>query len=311
MNFLTDWRLLAMPGPQFLVFFAVTSSIVIILALFLVRLADSTNALGLPRIAGVGNPYEVAWLSGGARQTAQTAFYELNHAGLIAVGATGVVSIKSGIGPSLSAPAARLLRDLQQDANVADSLASPRILKGMTEATAPLRQNLERRGLTHSREYQAGALKTFVIAGATLTALAGAKMFVALSTGHPNVLGLIVEIAIALVALAIFAGAENRRIATRRGRAVLKSMRAAYSRGTTASTKPDPNSTLLLLGLFGAGALVGTADAALAQHFGQSRSNGDSGGGGRSCSSGDGGNGRSCSSGGGGGGCGGCGGGGD
>jgi len=142
---------------------------------------------------------------------------------------------------------------------------------------------------------------------ACLIALAGAKIHVALATGHHNIDLLVVLMLVAVTALLIPA-AQKRTALGRRALEQLRGLFAALQwRSSEASAVPSE--AALLAAVFGVYALPGESRKAWGQIWGST-----SGAGGADSAGGDGGGSHSCGSGGGGScggggsGCGGCGG---
>src|ERR1700676_634153 len=85
MGWLLDNPLADMRGTDFLVFYAIAAGIVLTGAYFFIAVRDVTGAQRPPATPSVIDPYELAYLRGGANEVIRTAVYALRQKGLIEV----------------------------------------------------------------------------------------------------------------------------------------------------------------------------------------------------------------------------------
>lgn len=328
MDWLTNNFIGSMPGPDFLLFYGIY--IVIVLVWCKTRLNRlNDDASPLPPIPAKPDPYEIAYLRGGAREVLWVALFNLQQQGYLRLSSD--LTRLNSLEPTESVPTESLLPPVERIvyAEFAQSAASPHIYRAAAGRIETLcyeyRNRLMGQGLIASPEQLARKFAVGVKAFFAIAALGGYKLAAALSTGHSNVEFLIIMGAISsLIVVGMCASAPLNH----RGKAYLERLNLAYGglRGqapsliTPGATNDDG---LLMIGLFGMDVLADTAYAPFAgvYHASMPPVPPASGGGCSSCASvsscnsggGDSG-GSSCSSGGGdsggGGGCGGCGGGG-
>ena len=300
-----------MRGPEFLVLYSVYCLIVIALAVVWSRRCDplpfGTSLPGEPRAGG--DPYELAWLRDGRDGMLQTALVSLTQRGFVQV-LDGQAQRTTLVPQSL--------RPVEQI--VYTALQAPRSVRRMLDDYS-VRINLANAAAAYEARFRQAGLATtptertrvHVARGVGIAAVLGLglfKLMAAISTGHYNVLFLIL---IAIVTTVVIALLCRPLRLNARGRAYLKQLTTTYTawRMAPAAASADVDMLPLYVGLLGTSVLAGTEydDLNRQLHPQASASGGSSGCGSSSCSGGgssDGGGGSSC----GGGGCGGCGGGG-
>jgi uncharacterized protein (TIGR04222 family) len=309
MGWLFDNVLANMPGPDFLKFYAICAGVVLTAAYLFIATQDTTGGRPPPAIAGVIDPYEIAYLRGGTNEVIRAAAYALWQRGVIELAENAYIR-----------PAHFTVQDLTPiEREVLDTIApAPKVAGLFSDKSLRLRlerlcgdyeRRLSAEQLLTPPEARRAARRTLFVAGGLLIALAGYKLAAAAAHGRSNVGFLVVEAALVCFALLWGLGRVNQNRASRRGKAYLAQIQLAYSDRLRAVKAANPESVpgqsvlggsaLLMIGLFGLAALQDTAEAPFAKAFAQSSGSGGDGGG--SCGGGDGG---------GGGGCGGCGGGG-
>jgi uncharacterized protein (TIGR04222 family) len=309
MDWLFDNSLADLHGPQFLFLYAVFAGILVIAAVFFVDMQDRTGGMAPPPTPSDADPYELAFLRGGANEVIRTAIYALRQKGLIEIVEKGRIKA-TGVDPG-SFELTRLERRVCEAILPAPLISQ--LFKNLPEYVdrlcAPYRLRLSAEQLLSPPEVRRAAHYALAVGIGLLVALAAYKIAAAVMHGRSNLGFLIIETAASCFVLYWLVQRTASGNASKRGKALLSQIQLAYSGHAAAAFggAADRNagaalgaSALFMVGLFGFGILKGTPDAALAQQFAASRS-GDGGGG---CGSGGG-----C--GGGGGGCGGCGGGGD
>ena len=339
MEWLMDNPIANMYGPHFLLFYGAVCILTILAGWIMRRTLDWTRRMPAPMIPATPDPYEIAYLRGGESEVTRTVIFGLMQRGYLRASALGAGQMME---QAPEHPDRRALAGIERRAF--DWFAAPREVKdifnapkaapqGRAEAgaladavkafCAPYRQRLQSEHLLTPPSVIA-SLRLLQLAGALVIFGLGAyKLFVALARGRTNIGFLII---IGIVALVIFLAVARAERLSARGREYIKRLQLAFERlrprgatqmpGTTQTlglTQPlgaangfDPT-LLLLVSVFGVGALAGTPHESYQRMFPQTGGSGGSGGGcsassGSSCSS------SSCGGGGcGGGGCGGCG----
>lgn len=319
MNWLVDNPIANLPGPDFLAFYILVCFVTLLLCWGIRRSADPAGALPPLPIPSEPDPYEVAYLRGGANEVTRTAIFTLLQRGYLqpTVHPNPLLRVFSSqwLERSPKAPDARHLASIEQ--RVWEWVTVPRDPTeafrsgGLASQIEPLCAAYERRLRDEQllatpsmvgAAWRAGLLGALVILG-----LGSYKLAIALSRGRTNVLFLI---AVAIVSTIILIGVLNIPRQSRRGRKYLEQLQLAFEQyrqrvGRLTASAVDPILPLLV-GLFGVSVLAGTPFDYYQQMFHRAASSSSCGGGCGSC-----GGGSSCSGGSCGGGCGGCGGGGD
>lgn len=327
-----------MYGPYFLVFFGfVIFFAVVILALVKTQF-DTTDKLGIPAIPPNIDPYEIAYLRGGANEVARSVVFSLLQKGFIEI-------------DNIATPA--VIKKTQNQSNTSRLNPIEQLTLGWLGASREPKEFFGASGLVKQLEVYGNSYQGRLEQQQMLTSdedrtalnpvkwsvyllilgLGAYKLLAAIAHGNFNIILLII---FTIAGLAIAKAVSNLPRVTKLGKAYLDRLQTAFDNlkytsqaAYIASNQPraapqtsfagvDP--LLLSVGVFGAGILAGTVFDGYNQAFqraqsasvagGSSCSSGcgscSTGGGSSSCSSSDGGGGSSC-----GGGCGGCGGGGD
>jgi uncharacterized protein (TIGR04222 family) len=303
---------LNLPGPEFLNVFGALAIVVLVAGWLLIRFADRTGGAPPPPVPQNPDPVAIAFLQGGVNQVIRMICYDLVQRGYAALGPDDrIAPTKKRPEPgALDAMERRVLESIRAKPKAHQLFADRAQRRELLAQLEPVRARLAAENLVKPDSVKAWRTRVQVVGALLLVGFAGAKIYVALTTGHTNVSYLIFLCIAAVLALFVLCYAATRSHASRRGQAYLEAMKLAYKPrldeallelGAPAPTKAFEGASLFLIGLYGFSVLKGTADAAFAEHF--KRASGDGGGGcGSSC-------GGSCGSGDGGGGCGGCGGG--
>lgn len=302
-----EW-IASMPGPLFLAFYALVTTVTLLGCWLAVRTAPETEPA--PLVPANPDPYEIAYLRGGEPEVGRLAIIDLARRGLLHESAGKGLLGKTRLRPAAdqnadrhlpSAPSRVLSLFRSHDEPVEKMQKLPAFREAVRAIAEPFAMRYAEPFLVSpSRRMAVRALGWAVILG-----LGGYKLVVALQRGHTNVLFLIM---MALVALPILSASTKSRL-NGRGKVFLKKIQSAYSELKTKpkiAGAPLAHSDLLLaVGLFGAPVLLGGADVHYAEMLGRQamRDSGVTGGSCSSCSSSSSGDGGGC-----GGGCGGCGG---
>jgi uncharacterized protein (TIGR04222 family) len=316
MNPITDFN-----AREFLTFYPV-----FILAVWMVRRwftwqSDRTlDDAWIP--PGVANPYDVAYLRGGANELARVALVRLAERGFLEARSTGVV--QSSTHPDLASLTSleRSLFDFFDSERSAREITDEISLRARVNAhVLPYEERLQSQRLLSPSNVIRADRRSALLGAAAIALVGVARFAVALQRHRPA--GFL--IAMGIVGIIVVAWPGVGRL-SRRGKAYLDSLRGAAS-SFNAHDAASPDTTLFMAtALFGMTALDGSPHEALGEMFTKQKasaaaSSGDAGGwfgaGSDGGGGGDGGGGASCGGGGGGGGscaggggCGGCGGGG-
>jgi uncharacterized protein (TIGR04222 family) len=305
---------LNLPGPEFLNVFGVLAIIVLAAGWLLIRFADQTGQRPPPPVPQEPDPIEVAFLQGGVNQVIRMICYDLVQRGYAALGSDDriVPTTKRPEPGALDAMESRVLESIQAKPKAHELFANLTQRRELLGQLKSVHDRLAARELVKPESVKTWRTRVQILGTLLLVGVAGAKIYVALNTGHKNVWYLVFLCLAAVMGLFVLCYVATRSHASRRGQAYLDAMKLAYKPrldeqllevGAPTPVKAFEGASLFLIGLYGFSVLKGTADGAFAEHF--KRASGD---GGSSCGSSCGG---SCGSGDGGGGCGGCGGGGD
>lgn len=321
MNPITDFN-----AREFLLFYAV-----FILAAWMVRLwftwhSDRTLDDAWIR-PGVANPYDVAYLRGGANELARVAIVRLAERGFIEIRRDAVVQSPTDSSLATLTSLERSLFDFFEGERSAREITDEISLRARVNAhVLPYEERLQSQRLLSPPDVMSADRRSALVAAASIALVGVARFAVALQRHRPA--GFL--IAMGIVGIIAVAWPSVRRL-SRRGKAYLDSLRDASS-SFNARGAESPDATLFMAtALFGMTALSGSPHEALGEMFTRQKASnaaasggtdgwfgggsdgggggagggGVSDGGGGSCGGGGGG---SC---GGGGGCGGCGGGGN
>jgi uncharacterized protein (TIGR04222 family) len=313
-------------GPYFLLFYLIVIAVVVVTCFKSVRSVDRTHDLDPPEIPARLDPYEVAYLRGGANEVTRVAIASLIQRGLLQIAKQKQWLAKTKMIDRRRKPAAGELAPIEACVLKWSGFpARPETLfqafglsQVVAEACAPYEAKLAEKNLLAPKEMKELGAWLWWIGSAVIVGLGVYKLVVALEKGHHNVAFLCILGIAGVLALGFACVALPRR--SRVGEAYLERLKRAYGglksqvhpvgSLTSALTLADDPGTrgrahspsaysdcLLMVGIFGVASLAGTPLADLTTMFPQGAS---SGGG---CGGGCGGGGGGC-----GGGCGGCGG---
>ena len=309
MSWLFDNFIGQMPGPDFLVIYAILAVVVLVAAFLFIERQDVTGDRPPPAIPPVVDPYELAYLRGGINEIVRTAVYALRQQGLVEITEKTRIRATGFSAQQLNAIERAVLATIAPAPRIAALFGDKNLRNNLERLCEGYQRRLSAEQLLTPPEVRGAARLTMVVAGALLIALAAYKIAAAAMHGRSNIGFLCIEATVAFVVMIWMLQRVNASHASKRGKDYLAKVQLAYSghlgavRGAATRSIPGGaaigGSALLMVGLFGFAILKDTPDAALAKAFAQSSGAGGDGGG--SCGGGDGG----------GGGCGGCGGGGD
>ena len=260
-----------MYGPQFLLFYAVVILITCAACWMTLRRLDRTNRLPVLAVPSDPDPYEIAYLRGGENELIRSVIFGLILKGFLRVNQSKKEPL---IERTERSPEQRQLLPLER--RVLDEFTSPKkpsaifrssVLYEVEGPAAAYEQRLRREHLLMPAEVRQAATQIWLAGMAVVAGLGGYKLFIALSKGRHNVAFLIAMGVVSLIVLALICRAPRL---SRRGRAYIERLQLAFeklksqakmNRTTDLSTSGTgvDQTPLLLMGLFGVGALAGTA----------------------------------------------------
>ncbi len=321
MDFLFDNPLANLYGPYFLIFYSIFIGWTIIGYRILINRLDKTTHFALPPIPPKPDPFEIAYLRGGANELARALIFSLTQKNLLKI----VNEDKtSHILPTNADFDRNTLSPLEKTA--LGWFSSRREIKelfgknGLTNTLLPYAETYQARlEMSHffpDEEMKTQNMRLARTAFLIFAGLGAYKFIAALYNGHSNIWGIVV---VTIIGMFLMGKAAKMPRLTTLGKTYLERLQLAFERikhsshnlvNNQSATFAAVDPFLLSVGVFGGAALAGTiySDYNTAFQRAQNQSavstgSCGSGCGSGSCSSGDGG-GSSCGSG-----CGGCGGG--
>lgn len=294
-----------MPGPFFLPLFAAFIALVIIALRLLRRVVGANEGAEPPRVPASPDPYQTAFLAGGANEVLRTVLMELVQTGAVKVSASNkehLVAVPSADVEAMN-PLQRSTWTWLESPRTAQDLFSTTGLKQTLEGPlTELEAGLRQQQLLVSSGQHLFQNRLRILGIMLILALGGYKLTVALAAGKRNV-GFLIPLGIIGAIVAAVQLRPTRLTAA--GKEYLKKLKTAFSGLKSQEyAAMTPRMVGLTVALFGISALDSTIFADYHALFKKSlASGGGDGSGGSSCGS------SGCGSGCGGGGCGGCGGG--
>jgi uncharacterized protein (TIGR04222 family) len=288
--------MLTMPGPQFLILFVAICVAVYVFVTVVIGIGEA----GFPAERRIRDPYLIAYLRGDTDEVIRVATLALLLRGLLKAADSELRTVDSSELDRAAVPIEKaLLTACREGASPAQILHNTAI----RAAANQYHNRLIEAGLIPGETAESLRQRTVLIGIAVVVTVAAAKIAVALSTGHSNILFLVI---LAGIAVAVLFSKLNERL-TRRGRATLRELRTLFaslkSRVNALPASAIPEATLLAA-VFGVYVPPGMAQGAWGKIFPPPSTNSSTGydtsSSGSTCSS-------SGGCGGGGGGCGGCG----
>lgn len=285
---------LDLPGPDFLVFYALLALVVLGL-LYVARVSGESGEA--PRL-DTTDPYLIAYLRGGKNEALRVATVALIDRGLLVEDEEKktVVAVAKRAAPSLPIEQA-LVRHFEEPHLAPTVFGHP----DLAAVCAPYERRLAALGLLPDAERKARRRTLLMSALVVLVGISVAKIVVALSRGRSNVMFLVL---LTIVAAVLAARVASPRL-TASGRAVLADLRRLCARLRARAPQltrgGGSGEVAMLAAVFGVSALSGSAFGFARTLYPRASSSSSCG---SSCGS------SSCGGGCGGSGCGGCGGGG-
>lgn len=326
-----------MYGPVFLLFYGAVIVATLAACWWLRQRLDWTEPAPPPAVPSAPDPYEIAYLRGGDEEVARAVVFSLVQRGVLQVATEGrepVIERVTGYNGqgqgALAAIERRVLDWFTRPHSVSKVFRADALGAELRPFCSAYEQRLQRERMLTTPDMERRVNGIFWMGALLILLLGSYKLLIALSKGRSNVLFLILSGAIGFVILMKICRLPRL---TRRGRTHLERLKLAFDglsnrrrvvvpEGADASVAAFDPSLLLMVSLFGVGALSGTAYDFYPQTLRRQQVDGSGGayggggdstssssdgsssdGGGSSCSGGS-----SCGGGCGGGGCGGCGG---
>lgn len=292
-------------GPEFLVFYFILSTVVIVALVLFRRVSESASA---PKI-DLGDPYLIAYLRGGENEALCVALVSLIDRGLLIADGTHIERAPNAGPHSVRRPVEKAMMETYSRLSDVTAIFNNPSLKS---ACAQYEETLKQNRLLADESVTQARLGRFTVGLVILGVVAGLKIFIALERGRTNITFLVFFAIMAIV----IAGKVSFPRLTASGKALLADVRNLYSGLKDRASFIRPGGAtiepMMLAAAFGVGALAGEGFAYTKKLFPRARrsSSGyfDSSSSGSSCSSSCGSSsGSSCGGGCGGGGCGGCG----
>ena len=299
MNWLFDNPLANLPGPYFLVFYGFVIAAAIIAFKIVKSKLDFTGKMPLPPIPVEPDPFEIAYLRGGANELARAATFALTQKGLIEISQNGKdiwIQQTAKANPLRLNPIERAVFNYYSEPRKPKELFQK---SGLKEILQPFASTYEAR-LAAQHFLIDGATKSLIgkyslTFAAAVAGLGGYKVIAALLNGYSNVWYLIVIGAIGSFVLLAMSNAPRL---TEHGKKHLERLQLAFEKfryasipknqiqnQQTATTFASVDPLLLTVGIFGTAALAGTAYDDYNRAFHKSQ-NAQSSSGGSSCGSG-------------------------
>lgn len=269
---------LDLPGPDFLNAFGAVVIAVLALTWLVIHFADRTDRRP-PPVPEHPDAIEVAFLQGGVNQVIRTVVYDLVQRGYASLAKDDRVEA-SGKTPKtgeLDAMESYVLKMLEAKPKAHELFGDKAQRKALLGLLAPVRARLATEGLVKPDSVKYWRHLMQIVGTLVLLGFAGAKIYVALTSGHSNVSYLVFLCAASILSLFALAYVLTRSHASRRGRAWLDAMQLAYKPrldeavarlgAGPAAAKAFAGSSLFLIGLYGFAPLRGTSEGAFARHF--------------------------------------------
>lgn len=269
---------LDLPGPDFLNAFGVVVIAVLGVTWLVLHFADRTDRRP-PPVPEHPDAMEVAFLQGGVNQVVRTVVYDLVQHGYATLAQDDRVE-PTGKTPApgeLDAVETHVLSLIQAKPKAHQLFENRGNRKALLALLEPVRARLATQDLLKPESVKAWRRRLQIIGAIVLLGFAGAKISVALSSGHANVSYLVFLCAASILSLFALAYVLTRSHASRRGRAWLEALQLAYKPRLDAAVsqlgagpaeaKAFGGASLFLIGLYGFSPLRGTSESAFARHF--------------------------------------------
>ncbi len=232
-----------MTGPEFLLLYVLLIAAAVLLTRWFNRWRDPRRGEDLPAVPSPADPYELAWLRGGAPEAVRLAVFDLIQSGNLESSRTGRRRETSLVATPISEPAA--LAPLAR--TVLRACATPRkpvdlmrgaLAEGVDVACAHWRLAHEEAGLLVSSHQRAQGWWLVVGCVLVLVGITVARVDHAFAHGHSNV-GFLIALTIVAMVLVPWLGRPAARL-TARGISHLQRLRAALAPSPVPVRRPRP-----------------------------------------------------------------------
>lgn len=297
MEWLTNNAIADMRGPAFLLFYAVVIGLTLLASWLARRALDWTGGMPTPTIPRDPDPHEIAYLRGGENEVTRSVIFALVQKGLLQVSQQGNDHFVGQVAEqkerrSLSPIERRTLDWFTQPQKTSEVFRSGALASQLKPFCAAYEQRLKSEQLLTTDEMRQRARLIIVAGTLAIVGLGAYKLLIALSRGRFNVGFLIALGVVGLIPL--FLVCRTPRV-SRRGREYMERLRLAFER-LRYDVRPAPQpqaagayafdpSLLLMVGVFGVGALADTQYNYFQQSFRQSAVHGGGTGSSSSCGS--------------------------
>lgn len=269
---------LDLPGPDFLNVYGVVVIAVLAATWLLIHFADRTDRRPPPPVPQSPDAMAVAFLQGGLNQVIRTVVYDLVQRGYATLAKEDriVPTADSPQPGELDAVESHVLTLIQAKPKAHQLFENREQRKALLALLAPVRARLAAEDLIKPESVKNARRIAQTVGTLVLAGFAGAKIYVALTSGQTNVSYIVFLCGASILALFALAYVMTRSHASRRGRAYLEAMSLAYrprfdeavlQLGVSPATKAFEGASLFLIGLYGFSALRGTPEGVFAQHF--------------------------------------------
>jgi uncharacterized protein (TIGR04222 family) len=237
-------------GPEFLLFYAILCTIVIVTIVLLRRAPES----GHPPKINLSDPYLIAYLRGGKNETLRIAMLSLIDRKLLTVKDETVQTAENVSANMVSIPLEQAILKIFAKAGSATLIYSSSTLES---ACSVYENHLQQNGLLPDEETKAKRRKRRLFAIMIILGVAFARIIQSLATGHYNLLFLI---ALTIVASLIARSYASPRL-TQSGKEFLEDIQSLYAHLKYSKLNPQQGSTstdgmMLAAAVFGIGAIT-------------------------------------------------------
>jgi uncharacterized protein (TIGR04222 family) len=170
-----------LPGPQFLLFYALFALAVIGACAFVTHFMGPSKPVSYTELTS--DPYLIAYLRDGAQEAIKVAIFNLEDRGILEFDSGLVIANKRVDPGTLRRPFDRAV------VSRCEQLVIPKTLlynAALTEECDRYQAELERRGLLSDAQARSGHMKVFLVALSLLAGVALVKIVAAVEAGHPK-----------------------------------------------------------------------------------------------------------------------------
>lgn len=237
-------------GPEFLLFYLILCSVVIVAMIYLRRAAESVTP---PRI-NLSDPYLIAYLRGGKNETLRIAVLSLIDRNLLTVNNQTIQTAENVTLDMVSVPLEKSMLKIFVKGYTATSIYTSPTLD---EECAPYETQLERAGLLPSKQMKAQRRTRFAIAATIMLGIGVIRIVQSLAAGRFNLFYLIVM----MVAATLIAKAYYAPRLTKSGKEFIEDVQSFYAHMNYAKMNPQEGSSstgnmMLAAAVFGIGGLA-------------------------------------------------------